>query len=438
MRIFKPAYTKPLPGGSKVLKRKSGRWVRFIRNKRGEIVEGRLTKKGDRVLVETELYHISFFDNGQIKRDLEGFTDAAATAMLGEKVKTLLHCQANRQTPDLDLQKWMENMPLQIRDQLVEFGLIDLKRSAAGKTLAELIAEFGQSLAAKEVTQGYISETLQQLKRLFDGVKYFSDISAATVETYLKQRRQKGMSFRRSNGYLMAAKMFCNWMIDTDYAHESPLRHLKGLNTELDRRRERRAATPDELRRLIEVTKSSGESFGMTGYERSLLYRFTAETGLRANEIRTLKISAFDFGTQTVTVETCYSKHRKEDRLPLRHELAEELKGFTANKLPTTKVFGGSYKALTDRTSEILRDDLSLAGISYIDEAGRVFDFHALRHTFITNLSKAPSRVAQALARHRSSAMTDKYTHARLIDERAALENLPDLSLPKAKKTGTE
>jgi hypothetical protein len=65
-----------------------------------------------------------------------------------------------------------------------------------------------------------------------------------------------------------------------------------------------------------------------------------------------------------------------------------------------------------------------------------------LRHTFVTNLSHAPSRVAQSLARHKSSAMTDRYTHVRLNDERAALNLLPDLTVEpnseKARATGTD
>jgi hypothetical protein len=55
-----------------------------------------------------------------------------------------------------------------------------------------------------------------------------------------------------------------------------------------------------------------------------------------------------------------------------------------------------------------------------------------LPHTFITELRHAPARVGQKLARHKSSAMTDRYTHVRMHDERAALEGLPDLTAPAA------
>ena len=58
--------------------------------------------------------------------------------------------------------------------------------------------------------------------------------------------------------------------------------------------------------------------------------------------------------------------------------------------------------------AKIMRLDLKAAGIDYVDESGKVADFHSLRHTFITSLANAgihPS-VAQALARHSTITLT--------------------------------
>ena len=41
------------------------------------------------------------------------------------------------------------------------------------------------------------------------------------------------------------------------------------------------------------------------------------------------------------------------------------------------------------KTAKMMRLDLERVGIPYYDERGRVADFHANRHTFITNLGKA-------------------------------------------------
>ena len=183
---------------------------------------------------------------------------------------------------------------------------------------------------------------------------------------------------------------------------------------------------PDEIRRLLEATELAPERFGMTGYERAILYRFAAYTGLRANEIRNLTVSSFDFDNNTVKVKAAYSKRRREDVLPLRKDMAAELQSFFVSKLPTVQVF-----KVPEKTADMLKADLKAAGIPYVDDAGRYADFHSLRHSYISNLARSGvhPKVAQSLARHSTITLTmDRYTHTRLEDQVEALERLPDLS----------
>ena len=82
----------------------------------------------------------------------------------------------------------------------------------------------------------------------------------------------------------------------------------------------------------------------------------------------------------------------------------------------------------------MLRSDLEAAGIEFETEEG-VFDFHALRHTFLTRLAKSgiPPKMAQMLARHSTITLTmDRYAHVTLHDQTTALESLP--SLPEVAK----
>ena len=68
--------------------------------------------------------------------------------------------------------------------------------------------------------------------------------------------------------------------------------------------------------------------------------------------------------------------------------------------------------------------DLAAAGIEKTDDSGRVVDFHALRHTFVSRLSEAGvhPRVAMALARHSDLALTMKhYTDVSLLDLKGAV-----------------
>jgi integrase len=84
--------------------------------------------------------------------------------------------------------------------------------------------------------------------------------------------------------------------------------------------------------------------------------------------------------------------------------------------------------------------DLQAAGIPYMEDAGRYFDFHSLRKQFITGLVRGgvSSRVAQELARHSDIRLTmETYTDARLLDVAGALDQLP-LIMPKKEQPEAE
>src|SRR5262249_41589173 len=78
------------------------------------------------------------------------------------------------------------------------------------------------------------------------------------------------------------------------------------------------------------------------------------------------------------------------------------------------------------------------------DDAGRVADFHALRHTSITNLAAGGvhPKTAQQLARHSTITLTmDRYAATLREDHSQALDSLPDLSRAgrdMMKATGTD
>src|SRR5262245_34545488 len=78
-----------------------------------------------------------------------------------------------------------------------------------------------------------------------------------------------------------------------------------------------------------------------------------------------------------------------------------------------------------------MRADLKAIGVPYRDASGRVADFHAMRHSYITALaiSKAPVKVVRSLARHSTPILTlGTYAHVGLYDQTAALDALPDLT----------
>jgi len=333
--------------------------------------------------------------------------------------------------------------------ELADAGVVDQYKEHRKTPLREHLEDFRQSLLAKGNTTKHAKQTVQRVKTVIEGCKFalWNNIQPSKVQNYvvgLKDSKGRA-SVSTCNYYLKCMKQFCKWMVQDGRAGESPLEHLRceKVRKVVDEEHPRRALEIDDLRRLLEVTKAGPKRFGMTGYERYLLYRLTAETGLRAKEIRSLRVSSFDFDNLTVRVSGAYTKNKQEAVQRLRRETAAELKAFFSNRLPTAKAFGGSNKQLTDKTANMLKADLAGAGIPYVVD-GLYFDFHALRHQTGTLLAAGGvhPKVAQAIMRHGDINLTmSRYTHTLTGQEAKAVEAMPDLSAPSSNQeiaTGTD
>ena len=181
-----------------------------------------------------------------------------------------------------------------------------------------------------------------------------------------------------------------------------------------------------------------------------MLYRVAAFTGLRAQELASLTAHSFelDGNPPTVRVEACYSKHRRTDVLPLEEDLVRRLREYLADCNGQPLWPGQWYR----KAARMLRKDLAAARKAWVevvpagqeretrengdylrdkDRDGRVADFHALRHGFITYLVTAnvPPKVAQTLARHSTITLTmDRYAHLGVVDLVDALKRLPAIA----------
>jgi len=229
-------------------------------------------------------------------------------------------------------------------------------------------------------------------------------------------------------------------MLKTGRISQNPIQHLQPLK-KLDKVRPRRPLTIDEINRLITATVEAEEHHGLTGYERSLVYRIALSTGLRYNEIYTLKRKDISFGDEPcVTVQAGNAKNRKTESVPLKQELATDLEQYFMDNpaMPHTKAFPRMWK---NAGAAMLRQDLELAEIEYQNEDG-VTDFHSLRHTFGTLLAQSGvlPQEAQKLMRHSDINLTmGIYTHLQYGDRVKAVSRLPKIKITKQKfaKTGT-
>ena len=413
---------------------------------------------------KTAKWYVEFYDHKNKRRRLSGFTSKSATQEFGRKLERLVsYHNASGGQVDPSLHTWLAELPRPTQARLIEIGLVDGRRAALGLPLLDDLETFDKTLAAKGTTAKHIRLLKTRITKVLNaaGFRHWGDISPSKLLGTLEEMRQdqekdgevrRGISAQTFNFYVQAMKQFCRWAMRERRIAESPIAHITGVNAKTDRRHDRRALTPPELATLIRVTADGPARFEMTGHGRALLYRFAAETGLRVGELRSLRPSSFNLDPDepTVTVSPAYSKRRREDTIPLRGEMAECLALHVGMIIDDSPAF-----RLPDKPAKMLREDLAAAREEWLKQAkspterarrqqseflmyqakAGVADFHALRHTFITNLARGGvhPKVAQDLARHSDINLTmSRYSHTELAERATALERLPNTAPAKS------
>ena len=360
-------------------------------------------------------YYIAYYERPGLRRTVRGCADLRATEALSRKLEA-----------DAMLR----------REGVIDPKAEKLSRSEA-QPLAEQLEAFAATMTGKGAAPKHVSSTVSYIRTMSEacGFSKPADLDAAKVSAHVVDLKRQGKSARAINARLTALKSFARWLFRTERMRTDPMMQVGKLNSKADRRHQRRALGDDELARLIRAAEQGPEVLGMNGPERAMLYYMAIETGLRASELGSLTPESFDLADlnrSTVEVGAAYSKHRRDDIIPIRRGLAEAVTAFNKGRPSTAKLFN-----MPQKPACMLRRDLEAAKIAYRDESGRVVDFHALRHTFITRLARAgvPPAVAKSLARHSTITLTmDHYTHMLIGDQRAALDRLPGITLAEPER----
>jgi len=426
----------------------------------------RLTKVNyrdrNRELKKTSKWYVEFRDQNGDRRRFPAFANKSASEEFARNLEHLVeYFKASGGAIDPSLLPWIADLPRATRDALVKIGILDPRQAATDKTLAAHLDDFKTALRSKGVTVKHVELLAVRIKRILDecGFKRWADIRSGPILSTLsdmaasqideKGSEDRGISAQTLNFYLQAMKQFCRWAVKDRRIAESPIAHLTGVNVKTDRRHDRRALTTDEMRQLFSYLTDAPTRFGVPGATRAMLYRIAVETGLRANELRSLTRTSFSFGgkTATVTVDAAYSKRRRQDVVPLRPETAKMLRTFLKATSEGQPVF-----RLPDVLAKMFKVDLTAARANWIaeakttaerktrmesqflkykDKSEHVADFHALRHTFISNLARGGvhPKLAQDLARHSDVNLTmTRYSHTLIEEQAEAVASLPDLT----------
>ena len=388
--------------------------------------------------------------NGRLLR-LPAFTDKRASETLARNLQRIIDAKAVSDTLPAELAVWVQTLPPKTISVLTRWGLLEPQTLAGSKPLSEHIADWEAHLLAQGNTRKHANLSASRIQHLTKdcGFTFFSDIAGSKAVQKLAEYRgdrgsstgqmaRRGMGIKTTNYYLRDMKSFCRWMQRERRCTGNPVEHLTGQKTAADIRRERRTLSVDDMRGLLDAAHNGPSRCGIPGPERALIYNLAATTGLRVSEIASLTVGSFTFGDcSSVTIAAAYAKNRRKDTLPLQAQLAENLQLFLAGKMPDAKVF----PKLNNRDSaDMVKADMRSVGLPY-EIAGKVFDFHALRHQFISGLAEAGvhPKAAQQLARHSTISLTmDRYTHLFRADLSQAIDSLPKWDTPPAETQKAE
>jgi len=412
--LVKRRHSRPIPEDASLFEKAGKRYARWTLAS-GRAVTRPLNRKGDRVVQESRCWYVRLRhpETGRWK-EWRAYLDRQASQAL-----------------EIEILKKIERG---------EVGLIGRATAHRKTGIEEHLRAFEVHLEDKGNTQDHIDKTLARCRRIIKEMeaKVVADITAEGVDSTLAGFRRSGMSLSTSNGYFRAMRTFCRWLVRTKRTGENPVAGLSCLKvTEADRKRRRRPLSDEEVARLFATTRKSPEPFmGLSGPDRAMLYLVAVNTGLRASELASLTPESFelDAAQPLVCCRAGYTKNGDEAELPLRQDVVAMLRDWLADKAAGEPVWPGKW-ASQRHGAEMIRIDQTAADVDYEDERGRVADFHALRHTFISNLARAGvhPRNAQALARHSTIDLTmNVYTHVSMNDLVRDVESLPALGADKS------
>ncbi|MBM4042697.1 MAG: site-specific integrase [Planctomycetes bacterium] len=330
---------------------------------------------------------------------------------------------------------------------------------SARRPIAEHVEAFLAHLAAEGACAHHRRNVRDQMTRIVRdcGLRTLSDLTREAIEAWLAARAAEGMGARTRNAHRAALVALGNWCVEVRRLSVNPLVGVPKANEAVDRRRERRALTEDELVRLLAVARErplrdaltvrtgrhKGEltaqlrpavraRLAATGRERALVYKTLVLTGLRKGELDSITLAQvqLDALPPHILLHAADAKNRRGERIPLRADLATDIRQWLSERgevrpeAPLFNVPAGLVR--------ILDRDLRAAGIPKRDALGRTVDVHGLRTTFATHLSigGVSPATAQAAMRHSTVDLTlNVYTDPRLLNVAGALDVLPRLPL---------
>lgn len=300
------------------------------------------------------------------------------------------------------------------------------------KTLAEVAEEF---IKIKEAT-GRAKQTIKtyryHLKYFYEyageGVKC-SELTLDKLTDYLDYLRGRGITNPVTlNTAIQNLSPIIHYARDRGYCqHNYLMPFIKGQQVD------KPPYTPEELDRLLEPPEKSDFKNIRTW---AIIWTL-ASTGIRARELRELRVENVDFANMIIHLQT--TKNKKPRRIPMSSALFEVLTIWRRTRRadeadPAAPFFCTIYGDVMETTtlSDSVREWTKARGIERDNTGG----LHIFRHTFITEAVKTgvSPLMLQRITGHATMRQLGEYYHERVEDMRDIIDTITPKKQPQKRR----
>ena len=304
---------------------------------------------------------------------------------------------------------------LESKTQRIKAGILDPREAgcldAERIPIAQHVADYVRNREDKGFCPNHLENVRKRLDWFLEETKItrLSQLRPSLADSALKALRDSGRSDQTVQHYATCWKSFTKWAWNNRRTRTDMLADLelpKVVTTS-----KRSALSLEQAARLVTSTRTGQVRCRMSGEDRAWLYTLAMATGLRRGELQSLTPESFslDGSPAIVSLPGRDTKNSDDAIQPLPAHVIPSLRSWLAGKAA-----GRSLWPPERNTALMVRADLTAAGI-----APEAFDFHCLRHSYVSAIVQCGGSVKDSmeLARHHDADLTfNRYAHTRLAD----------------------
>lgn len=376
-------------------------------------------------------YTLTYWHDGKTKTEALGWSSEGMT--LDKAIETMAELKANRRTgsgPATLAER--KRLADEAKQAEIDRQKAEAEAAAIEKKESIPLSDFFQEQYIPYARDNKKSRSVDTEEHLFKnwikpaiGQKPLKDISVFDCERIKKRMRDKGKSERTVEYALAVLRQVFNFAMKVKlFAGPNPL--LEVTKPKYDNQKQR-FLTPEETEKLFAELKRKS----LPLYRMALI---SLHAGLRGGEIFALTWGDLDFGRSLILLRD--TKNTETRYAFMTATLKAELETMKPGK-PVELVFKDKFGQRIKSISATF--DRAVAKLGFNDgitDRRMKFTFHNLRHSFASNLVSMGTDLyrVQLLLGHKTQKMTQRYSHMRPDDLRAAINKLDDFM--KKSETG--